>query len=85
MRFVGGKLSKNDNGVTVKTPLGSLAIRGGIVQAAFGPSTSIISFIYGDYARLTLPSGRDLTAFEPGYTIEPGLVSDPLRAAILLW
>ncbi len=73
MRFVGGKLSKNDNGVTVKTPLGSLSIRGGIVQAAFGPSTSIISFIYGDYARLTLPSGRDLTAFEPGYTIEPGV------------
>ena len=32
MRFVGGKISKNEDGVTVKTPAGALAIRGGMVQ-----------------------------------------------------
>ena len=60
MRFVGGRLSKNDGGVRVKTPAGQLAIRGGIVQAAFGRGRSIVSFIYGDYAQLTLPNGRVL-------------------------
>ena len=30
MRFVGGKISKNEGGVTVNTPAGALAIRGGI-------------------------------------------------------
>jgi hypothetical protein len=32
MRFVGGKISKNEGGVTVKTPAGALAIRGGMMQ-----------------------------------------------------
>ena len=58
MRFVGGRLSKNDGGVTVKTPAGSLAIRGGIVQAAFTGNAHIISFLYGDYAKLTFPNGK---------------------------
>ena len=38
MRFIGGKLSKNDGGVTVKTPAGALAIRGGMFQGRYGPS-----------------------------------------------
>ena len=73
MRFVGGKLSKNDNGVKVNTPAGSLAIRGGIVQAAFGPGKGIISFIFGDYAELRLRNGQVLTAYEPGYTIDTSI------------
>ena len=32
MRFVGGKISKNEDGVTIKTPAGALAIRGGMAQ-----------------------------------------------------
>ena len=32
MRFVGGKISKNEDGVTVNTPAGALAIRGGMFQ-----------------------------------------------------
>ena len=32
MRFVGGKISKNEGGVTVNTPAGALAIRGGMFQ-----------------------------------------------------
>ena len=70
MRFVGGRLSKNDGGVRVKTPAGQLAIRGGIVQAAFGRGKSLISFIYGDYAQLTLRNGGVLKAFQPGNTID---------------
>jgi len=70
MRFVGGRLSKNDGGVRVNTPAGQLAIRGGIVQAAFGRGKSLISFIYGDYAQLTLRNGGVLKAFEPDHTID---------------
>ena len=32
MRFVGGKISKNEGGVMVNTPSGALAIRGGMFQ-----------------------------------------------------
>ena len=35
MRFVGGKLSKNDGGVTIDTPAGALALRGGIAFVDF--------------------------------------------------
>jgi len=74
MRFVGGNLSKNDGGVRVKTPAGALAIRGGIAQAAFGRGRGLVSFIYGDYAQLTLANGRGvLRAYEAGNTIDTGL------------
>ncbi len=39
MRFVGGKISKNDDGVTVNTPAGALAIRGGMFQTEWARST----------------------------------------------
>ena len=40
MRFVGGKISKNEDGVTVKTPAGALAIRGGMAQGT--PARSVV-------------------------------------------
>ena len=45
MRFIGGKLSKNEGGVKVNTPAGALAIRGGMFQgrqrrAASSPSST---------------------------------------------
>ena len=73
MRFVGGKISKNEDGVTVKTPAGTLAIRGCIVQAAFTSQVGIISFVYGERATLYLPSGNVLDAFAAGYTIDTKL------------
>ena len=74
MRFVGGKLSKNDGGVKVNTPAGALAVRGGIVQAAFGSGKGIISFIYGDYVQLTPRNGRGvLRVSDPGNTIDTSI------------
>jgi hypothetical protein len=41
MRFVGGKISKNDEGVTIKTQAGALAIRGGMGMAQVkGPKSA---------------------------------------------
>ncbi len=47
MRFIGGKLSKNDGGVTVKTPAGALAIRGGMFQGHVNAGHGTFSFLYG--------------------------------------
>jgi len=65
MRFIGGKLSKNEGGVKVNTPAGALAIRGGMFQAQLSGRRGIFSFLYGDYLRL-----GNHTAFEHGYTID---------------
>ena len=34
LRFVGGKLSKNENAVTLRTPAATIGIRGGIFSAS---------------------------------------------------
>jgi hypothetical protein len=48
LRFVGGKLSKNDPGVKVNTPAGALTVRGGIFTAKIsGSNKALITFDYG--------------------------------------
>ena len=66
MRFVGGKISKNDQGVTIKTPAGALAIRGGMAQG----NGKVWSFLYGVSMTLTGKSGKTYTVYEPGYTLD---------------
>ena len=53
MRFVGGKISKNDGGVTVNTPAGSSAIRGGIWMGKIdSPKDYAFIFVFGKYLKL---------------------------------
>src|SRR5262245_16403348 len=47
MRFVGGKISKNEDAVKVNTPAGALAIRGGMFQMKVNGSAIVASFLYG--------------------------------------
>jgi hypothetical protein len=48
LRFVGGKLSKNDPGVRINTPAGQLTVRGGIASMKIaGPNQALITFDYG--------------------------------------
>ena len=48
LRFVGGKLSKNEPGVKVNTPAGALTVRGGIFTIKLGgPNKALITFDYG--------------------------------------
>ena len=62
MRFVGGKISKNDNAVSIKTPAGALAIRGCIVLGKItNPSNFGFVLVYGDYMKM-----NKLVVFEPG-------------------
>ena len=53
LRFVGGKLSKDADGITVKTPAGALTVRGGIFQGIVqGPGKATFAFVFGEYLML---------------------------------
>ncbi|MEM7191556.1 MAG: FecR family protein [Pseudomonadota bacterium] len=72
MRFIGGKISKNPGGVRVKTPDGSLAIRGGMVQGTIRPGGSIFSFLFGEEMIFTGNNGRVETVYQAGYSLVLG-------------
>jgi hypothetical protein len=62
MRFVGGKISKNDNAVSINTPAGTLAVRGCIVLGTITNSANFgFVLVYGDYMKM-----NKLVVFEPG-------------------
>ena len=53
LRFVGGKLSKEEPGISVKTPAGVLTVRGGMFQGWIaGPNKALIAFLYGNHLSL---------------------------------
>jgi hypothetical protein len=53
LRFVGGKLSKSEPGVKIKTPAGALTVRGGIaLMKVDGPNQAKFAFVFGKYASL---------------------------------
>ena len=70
MRFIGGKLSKNEGGVTVKTPAGALAIRGGMVQGSVKGYSALFSFLFGDHMTFTGNDGQSHTVYQTGYTLD---------------
>ena len=67
MRFVGGKISKSDNAVTIKTPAGAMAVRGCITLTQVTPPTPVspLKFtailVYGDYLKM-----KNFVVYEPG-------------------
>ena len=81
-RFVGGKLSKQDNAVTMRTPTATIGIRGGVMlidQAANGKLEVI--FVYGKGVTITGLNGVSQTIYRPGFAVSisgPGASpSDP--------
>ena len=77
MRFVGGKISKIENAVTMQTPSATIGIRGGVFvmdQRAAGPLDVI--FVFGKAVTVTGAAGAAQTIFRPGYE-----VSVPARGA----
>jgi hypothetical protein len=66
LRFVGGKLSKNEPGVKVKTPAGELTVRGGMFQGWIaGPNKALITFLYGKHLSIAR-GGQVYTLNETG-------------------
>lgn len=93
MRFVGGKISKLDNGVTMNTPSASLGIRGGVFLLNLPPSGQMeVVFLYGKGLTVTA-NNQTRTLTHPGWSVtvngpgtspsKPGLASSSNVAALL--
>jgi hypothetical protein len=76
LRYVGGKLSKQDEGVTLRTGAATIAIRGGsFIANMIGDGTDAV-FIYGKGMTVAGVAGGLETVTRPGYhsaTIRGGL------------
>ncbi len=81
LRFVGGKLSKNENAVTMKTPTGTLSIRGGVFMMNLEANGHLdVVFLYGKSLTVTGINGlaRTITRAGFGVTIAgPGAPPSP--------
>jgi hypothetical protein len=81
LRYVGGKLSKQDQAVTLRTTTATLAVRGGAFMMntdRTGKTEAI--FIFGDGLTVTGLNGIGKTILRPGYGVNvgaSGVVSDP--------
>src|SRR5205823_1596962 len=81
LRFVGGKLSKQENGVEVKSPQATIAVRGGafLLQLTPGGKADVF-FIYGKAVTVTGTNGVSQTVSRPGFAITvagPGASPSP--------
>jgi FecR protein len=82
-RFVGGKLSKQDNAVTMRTPTATIGIRGGVMlmrqrsDCAARASGSVtggcnaleVIFVYGKGVTVTGLNGASQTLTRPGFEV----------------
>ncbi len=79
LRYVGGKLSKQDEAVTVRTSTATLAVRGGaFVMNVDNTGRTEAIFIFGDGLTVTGLSGLPGTLRRPGFEI---IVSGPGASA----
>jgi hypothetical protein len=70
LRFIGGKLSKDEPGISVKTPAGEISVRGGMFQGFIaGPNKALISFLYGKHLSIAR-GGQVYTLSSPGFVFD---------------
>jgi hypothetical protein len=81
LRYVGGKLSKQDNAVTLRTSTATLAVRGGAFIANIDPNGKTeAAFIFGDGLQVTGLNGLSQTLRRPGFEVTvsgPGAAPSP--------
>jgi hypothetical protein len=82
IRFVGGRASKEEGGVTVTTPSATIGIRGGIADIGHDPQTGTTNanFLFGSSMNVKTPNSQttlDTPGF--GFTVgRDGSISPPL-------
>lgn len=69
VRFVGGKLSKKKGGVSVKTPVGTIGIRGGIANLNLNGNDPVFSLLFGDELSFSGTNGANQRIYRPGYSL----------------
>jgi hypothetical protein len=81
MRYVGGKLSKNEDAVTLRTATATLAVRGGSFLTKFDSDKTDAAFLYGKSLKVTGAVCDPQIVERPGYgSTTPqitGAVCDP--------
>lgn len=90
-RFIGGRTSKTDGGVTINTPVGTVGIRGAVADISLTPNGQTlkaqIDLLFGKEVTLSGPGGLIDRIFKAGYSILIGadghaqLVKTPPGAA----
>src|SRR5712691_3798682 len=83
LRYVGGKLSKQDNAVTLRTGTATLAVRGGAFIAQIGADGTMgAAFLYGKGLTVNGVAGGSVTVTRPGFqtiVLAGGVPSPPVR------
>lgn len=69
MRFVGGKISKEKGGVTIRTTVGTAGIRGGMANIAVIGGKGVFSFLFGHELSFVGSDGQRRRIYQPGYTL----------------
>ena len=70
MRFVGGKLSKQDNAVTLHIGTATIGVRGGVFVADVKPGGQAeVIFVYGKAVSVTGQSGCTQQLYRPGFEV----------------
>jgi hypothetical protein len=82
LRYVGGKLSKQDDAVTLRTATATLAVRGGAFIAQIDPAQTEAAFLYGKGLTVTGTTGASETLIRPGFQVTvSGIGGIPSRPA----
>jgi trimeric autotransporter adhesin len=81
MRFVGGKLSKQEDAVSVHLGTATIGVRGGVFFAdTHRGGKSEVIFVYGKAVTVTGANGSTQELFRPGFAVDidpTGIVSSP--------
>jgi hypothetical protein len=77
-RFIGGRTSKTEDGVNINTPVGTVGIRGAVVNFSVGGSTGThFDLIFGKEVTLIGAGGIIERLYRPGYSIGIGAGGTP--------
>ena len=80
MRFVGGKLSKQDNAVTLRIGTATIGVRGGVFIADVQPGGKAeVVFVYGKAVTVSGQTGCSQQLYRPGFAVDidhPGACPD---------
>ena len=69
-RFVGARTSQTEGGATVKTPVGTIGIRGAVSNVSYDPATgeTKAALVAGNSLTITGSDGSPRIVYETGYT-----------------
>ncbi|MFN3548586.1 MAG: FecR domain-containing protein [Mesorhizobium sp.] len=69
-RFIGGQTSRRPDGATINTPVGTIGIRGAMVEGRVESSDkALFSMIFGNEVNFNGRDGKRSRIYEPGYTL----------------